>query len=157
MQLRKSRITIRGEKGFTLMELLLVICILGILTTIGLGEFIERRKQAYDRQAMAKAREWLTIATVAVANQDLTSITADSGTGSPSEPVFSNMDMNPPTRWAYGDAGGDVWQFYVASAAGENAYYFWIPGPACATSVDAAGYLSDQIIENPAWRITVGL
>lgn len=160
MQLRKSLITIRGEKGFTLIELLLVMAILGILASIGLGEFIERRKEAYDKQAVAKAREWLTVATVAVANQELTMVGSQSGTGPPAIPVFANMDMNPPIHWAYNVVNpDDVYEFYLASAGGRGAYYFWIPGPGCGVS-EFGGLSSDRIYDDPlggVWRTTTGL
>ncbi|HVO83346.1 MAG TPA: type II secretion system protein [Syntrophobacteria bacterium] len=159
MRLRRSLTTIGGQKGFTLLELLLVIAILGVLASIGVGEFINRRKQAYDKQALAKTREWLTVATVAVANQELTSIGSDGGTGPPTHvAAFSQLDMNPPIHWAYNQiAATDVWEFYLASASGETAYYFWIPGPACSTEVDGHGYLSDAIVESTAWRPVLGL
>jgi prepilin-type N-terminal cleavage/methylation domain-containing protein len=139
-----------GEKGFTLIELLLVIAILGIVAAIGVGEFFNNRKQAYDRQTIVKAREWMTLATVAVANQELDLIAGGTSFGTPGE--FPTLDMNPTIKWSYGIAAGDVWQFYLASAGGKTAYYFWIPGPSCAVNVDGSGLSSDQIFDNEAWR-----
>jgi prepilin-type N-terminal cleavage/methylation domain-containing protein len=150
MQLRKSLTTIGGEKGFTLIELFLVMAIIGILTMVGIGEIVNHRRQAFDRQTIAKAREWLTVATVAVANQELAAIIGATSQGTP--PDFPNVDMNPTIHWSYANAGGDVWQFYLASANGNTAFYFWIPGPGCATNVDGAGLSSDQIFEDPTWR-----
>ena len=150
MQLRKSLRAFSGDKGFTLIELLLVIAIIGILAAIGIGEFFNNRKQAYDRQAISKAREWMTIATIAVANQELDLIAGDTSFGTPGE--FPTLDMNPTIKWSYANAGGDVWQFYLGSAAGKTAFYFWIPGPNCAVNADGSGLPSDQIFENEAWR-----
>ena len=156
MQLRKSLITIRGEKGFTLIELLLVVAIMSVLAAIGVGEFIDNRKQAYDRQTIAKAREWMTFATVAVANQELSALASATGPGTPA--AFPNLQIPNTTHWTIVNAGGsDVWQFYLANAAGKTGYYFWIPGPGCAATVDGASLPSDQIFDDPAWRTTVGL
>lgn len=151
MQLRKSLRAFSGEKGFTLIELLLVIAIMGILAAIGIGEFFNNRKQAYDRQAISKAREWMTVATIAVANQELDSIGLG-GTGFGTPLQFPTLDMNPTVKWSYTNAGGDVWQFYLGSAAGKTAFYFWIPGPSCAVNDDGSGFPSDQIFESEAWR-----
>jgi len=156
MWLRKSLVTIGGQKGFTLIELVLVIAILGVLASIGLGEFINRRKEAYDKQAMAKAREWLTVATVAVANQELTMVGNDSGTGPPSVSAFANMDMNPPIHWAWNVAADDVYEFYMGCAGGSTGYYFWIPGPSCGLT-DNGGFMSDRIYDNPTYRAAIGL
>jgi len=142
MQLRKSLTTIGGEKGFTLIELFLVMAIIGILTMVGIGEIVNHRRQAFDRQTIAKAREWLTVATVAVANQELAAII---GATSQGRPRLSQRGHESHDSLVLRQCRGDVWQFYLASANGNTAFYFWIPGPGCAANVDGAGLSSDQI------------
>ena len=45
--------TVRKQKGFTLVELLIVIVILGLLTTIGLGSFMSSQRKGRDARRKA--------------------------------------------------------------------------------------------------------
>ena len=47
----KERIRIRGEAGFTLVELLVVMLILGLLAGIGIPAFFSQREKAHDVDA----------------------------------------------------------------------------------------------------------
>ena len=55
---------LKEEKGFTLVEILMVMIILGILTQISYGLLIDIRKRAYDAVAIADGKNLMT----AVAN-----------------------------------------------------------------------------------------
>lgn len=116
---------VRDEHGFTLVELLVVVAVIAILTTISLTIFHDVQSRSRMAKAQADTR---TLASAVGAFQahmgqmpaalaDLT-VAQTNVTGQVAGP-FMSADPTPPAGWTYGYATGGP-TGYTITAAGDS-------------------------------------
>jgi prepilin-type N-terminal cleavage/methylation domain-containing protein len=111
---------VKSEKGFTLLEIIVVIVIIGILATLGITQYIPSRERAIGREAIANLK--LIAAAERIYRMEYgTFYPPDSGT---TEGSVNNINTNlklslTVTNWAYSITGGT--DTFTASAARNGA------------------------------------
>ena len=154
MRGKRSRFIVFNQRGFTLIELMMVIAILSVLSTIGFRAYNNNREQAADAQAISLLRTILTYAAV-----DEPSGEQDSTENKPdlNQVGYPDVEVRDPIEFVVANNAQDMWQFWFAHAGGKTGYYFWIPGDACGATIDGSGFPSDAIQQDPVFRTVVGL
>jgi prepilin-type N-terminal cleavage/methylation domain-containing protein len=119
--------SISNKKGFTLVELLMVIAILGVLASIAIKMVSEERMKANDAQTITFMRNLLTRA-----ETDLPTVwgLVNGGTNPPDYP---ELTLNPGMSLLidYDSDGEKRWDFYLAHEGGKLGFYFWLPSDEC--------------------------
>jgi prepilin-type N-terminal cleavage/methylation domain-containing protein len=147
----------KSQGGFTFIELIMVIGILGMLAAIGVQQLKFNRENAFDRQAQSIIRNLLTYAAID---------TPQGGDGmghGGSMALFGYPEVELPENvyWSVDNDDEDRWRFYFAHPGGITGFYFWVPGETYGGSLDddlsVPPNRSDKLIENAANRAAVGI
>ena len=153
MIFKRPKSAFSNQRGFTLVELIIVIGILGILTAIGIQATFQHKAKARDATVITLVKNLLTAVAV-----DEPTESGGNGIGGPLKGAIGLPQFEVPVGVAWNivniDAVGtnrhDMWMFYVAHQGGKRGYYFWVPGDACNATEDSAagdgsGNVSDYI------------
>jgi prepilin-type N-terminal cleavage/methylation domain-containing protein len=157
MMFNRPKSAFSNQRGFTLVELLMVIAILGVLAAISLQQLKNNREKSFDRQAQAMIRNLLTYAAIDTPQGGDTAGVGGNlaGVGYPEVEIPANV------TWNIVNDGDDRWRFWFAHPGGGTGYYFWVPGDAYSGSLDddlaAPPNRSDKIVANVAYRTSAGL
>ena len=137
MRNKMSLFPISNKKGFTLVELMMVIAIIGVLASIAIKTVSEERKKANDAQTITTMRNLLTRAETDLPDESNPFQVVTGGT-SPAD--YPEITLNPGmTLLISYDADGDArWDFYLAHEGGKMGFYFWLPSDSCAYDLKPA-------------------
>jgi len=109
------------EEGFTLIELMVVILIIGILITVALPTFLSARNKASDRAAESDLRNALTAAKTCFGDHDAYVWTQPSPAGSCDVPVLSAIEPS----LAFNSAPSTLADGYVSVPNGPTNATIW--------------------------------
>lgn len=105
---RRIRREVQAERGFTLVEVLLVAAVIGVLLSIGIPAFLGAKGRAQDRSAQASLRIAITNAKALYADSEsFAKVTvAALGTAEPSLRFTSSPSTSPNVVSVHSGAGG---------------------------------------------------
>lgn len=86
----------RNEKGFTLIELMMVFVVLGILAQMALFFTLDLRKRAFDGVALSDGKHLLTIASNAFIGEEDVVFTHEPGFGRDIGTIDTNLNPRSP-------------------------------------------------------------
>jgi len=150
---KKSKCNVyKNQRGFTFVELLMVMGILGMLAAIAIQQISFNRQNAYDSQAITTLRNLLTVVAIDEPIGDPGDhFVSPGGGGNLAALGLPRVEVPKNVYWTVdnlsnpGNDDHDMWLFWFAHPAGKNGFYFWIPGGECNADTDLNGNPSDRI------------
>ena len=159
MIFKRPKSALSNQRGFTMVELLIVMGILGMLAAIGVQQIKFNRENAYDRQAQTMIRNLLTYAAIDEPNPPSGQENQNGIGGNLAVYGYPEVEVPGNVYWTVFNDGTDRWQFWFAHPGGITGFYFWIPGDAYGGSLDndGAGNRSDKLLINALYRPAAGI
>jgi prepilin-type N-terminal cleavage/methylation domain-containing protein len=119
--MRKIRSGIRDQRGFTLIEIIMVIVLLGIIAAIAIPKYIDLRTEAAD--ATAKGIVGAIVSSAAIGYADL--VTHNTSNTFPVFTTLHNDYLQAQNVTLYPDTGNDYW---TATIGGQGYAFTYTPG-----------------------------
>ncbi|NIS52991.1 MAG: prepilin-type N-terminal cleavage/methylation domain-containing protein, partial [Phycisphaerae bacterium] len=157
MIFERPKSTISDQRGFTLVELMMVIGIVGILAAIGVQQVKFNRENAKDRQAQTMMRNLLTYAAVDEPAPPAGQENQNGAGGSLAVYGYPEVEIPSIVYWKIQNDGADRWRFWFAHPGGITGFYFWTPGLSYSGNLndDGSGNRSDKLVSNVSYRTDV--
>ena len=159
MIFKRTTSAISDQRGFTLLELMMVMGIVGILAAISVQQVKLNRENAMDRQAQTLLRNLLTYAAVDEPDPPAGQEDQNGAGGSLAVYGYPELEISSSIYWKIQNDGQDRWRFWFAHPGGQSGFYFWTPGLSYSLSLDddGDGNRSDKLLSNVSYRTDVGL
>jgi MSHA pilin protein MshA len=123
-----QRITakVRDQRGFTLIEIIMVIVLLGIIAAIAIPKYIDLRTEAAD--ATASGIVGAIVSSASIGYADL--VTHNTGSTFPNFTVLDGTYLQAQNITLNASLGGDHW---TAAIGGQNYAFTYVPGTGSAS------------------------